>query len=144
MRLWPRDEQGFLEPYQEPEIHRIDLASQLLALLDMGFQGGWDAFPWFEAPRGERLSAALRQLRLLGITDEKGQLSALGRRCARWPLSPRFAAYVERSAAKWGWRRAWTDAAARLAEPFPSPRLFEALARTGAEAAGQPARAAAH
>jgi ATP-dependent helicase HrpB len=137
VRLWPRDEQSFLEPYQEPEIHRIDLSPQLLALLDMGFQGSWESFPWFEAPRGERLNAALRQLRLLGIIDGEGRLSTLGRRCARWPLAPRFAAYVERASATWGWRRAWTDAAARLSETLPSPRLFEALARTAEELAGR-------
>lgn len=85
-RLWdPRDR---LRPHREPEIHRIDLSSALLAILAAGADLG--SFEWFEQPSPDRMALAMELLARLGAT-ENGRISDLGRLMQRLPLSPRLA-----------------------------------------------------
>jgi ATP-dependent helicase HrpB len=86
-RLW--DSRDRLRPHREPEIARVDLAASVLDLL------GWGAnprtFEWYEAPRADRVDAALKLLRRLGAIDEDEHLTAIGRQLQRMPLHPRLA-----------------------------------------------------
>jgi ATP-dependent helicase HrpB len=89
VRLW--DARDRLRPSREPEVHRVDLSSPLLAVLAAG--SGPSAFEWFDAPSAERVEAALALLRRLSAVDERG-VTGLGRRLARLPLHPRLGAVL--------------------------------------------------
>jgi ATP-dependent helicase HrpB len=88
-RLWSAADR--LRPHREPEIARVDLAAPLLDLI------AWGAdpldFEWFEAPRGDRVEAALGLLLRLGAIDRvsKPRLTPVGRQLAQVPLHPRLA-----------------------------------------------------
>lgn len=73
-----------------PEILRADLSPMMLDL--MALQVSADELPWFEAPAQKQLGVAQELLRRLDARDEKGQLTAWGKRIARLPLHPRLAA----------------------------------------------------
>lgn len=89
VRLW--HERDVLRPFREPDIRRIDLAPVLLAILAWG--GRPASFEWFEAPDARRAADALALLRRLDAVDEAG-ITALGRRLAPLPLSPRLGRLV--------------------------------------------------
>lgn len=86
IRLWERARQ--LEPHQQPEIMRVDLAAPSLDIL------AWGTDPrrleWFEPPPDDRLSAALQLLEQLGAMAH-GRLTRLGELLGRFPLHPRLA-----------------------------------------------------
>ncbi len=91
IRLWSaRDERG-LPPFDEPEIHRVDLASTLLALHSWG-QSDPARFRWYEAPDPGRVAAADRLLIALGALEgEPSRITRLGRRILELPVHPRLA-----------------------------------------------------
>ncbi len=78
IRLWSeRDERG-LAPFEEPEIHRVDLSSTLLALHSWG-QSDPSRFRWFEPPDAARIAAAERLLESLGALEgESRRMTPLG------------------------------------------------------------------
>ena len=77
--------------FEEPEIHRVDLAGTLLALHSWG-QSDPTRFRWFEAPDPGRLAAADRLLVSLGALDgEPRRITAMGRRILELPVHPRLA-----------------------------------------------------
>jgi len=90
LRLWSRAEDATLEETDVPEIHRIDLASTMLALLAYGV-ADLPRFTWFDPPRPEALERAGRLLWMLGATDGNGKITSAGRAMARLPLHPRIA-----------------------------------------------------
>lgn len=87
IRLW--DEHLRLAAHRTPDIARVDLATAVLNVI------GWGASPrtfdWFEAPRPDRLDAALHLLERLGAIDAEGRLTDVGRIIDRLPLHPRLA-----------------------------------------------------
>ena len=85
-RLW--DQRDRLRPHREAEIHRIDLAGPVLAILSWG--GDPYSFEWFDAPSRERIDAAMTLLARLGAGRE-GRVSDAGRAMQRLPLAPRLA-----------------------------------------------------
>ncbi len=89
LRLWTREEESALAPFQLPEIHRLDLAPTLLALLAFG-ESDPARFRWFEAPRPEAVERARSLLAWLGAIDPAGRLTAAGRNLANLPLHPRL------------------------------------------------------
>jgi ATP-dependent helicase HrpB len=89
IRLW--DARDRLRPSREPEVHRVDLSSPLLAVMAGG--NAPSTFEWFDAPSAERVEAALALLRRLGAVDAGG-LTALGRQLGRLPLHPRLGAVL--------------------------------------------------
>lgn len=89
LRLWTRAEDSVLEARELPEIHRVDLASTLLALHACGVSDPM-RFGWFEAPREEALGQAERLLHMLGAMDDSRRLTELGSRLARLPVHPRL------------------------------------------------------
>lgn len=86
IRLWDRRDR--LVPHREPDITRVDLAP---AVLDLVVWGGKPAtFSWFEAPRPDRLDAAVALLVALGALDAGGAVTRLGDLLRRFPLHPRL------------------------------------------------------
>ncbi len=84
-RLW--DARDRLRVAREPEIHRVDLAGPLLAILAAG--NDVTRFEWFEAPTTARLEAALALLRRLGALDDT-RVTPLGQQLRGLPLHPRL------------------------------------------------------
>ncbi len=89
LRLW--DERAVLRPFREPELHRVDLAPLVLAVLAWG---SLDEVAWFEPPREDRLREAHRLLERLGMVDGHGRITPDGRDAQRLPLHPRLARLV--------------------------------------------------
>lgn len=119
IRLWTPSEQARLDPFVEPEIRRVDLASTVLTLRAWG-QNDPRRFGWFESPGEARLAEAERVLGLLGLiervddashnvavddsradaretgsgeTDDRlrwGSITAVGRAVERLPVHPRI------------------------------------------------------
>jgi ATP-dependent helicase HrpB len=95
-RLW--DERDRLRPAREPEIHRVDLAGVVLALMAAGSTP--EAFRWFEAPQAERVEAARELLTRLGAI-EGARVTGLGHRLRRLPLHPRLASVLMAASGAW-------------------------------------------
>ena len=85
-RLW--DERDRLRPHREADIHRIDLAGPVLAILSWGADPY--SFEWFDAPSRDRIDAAMALLARLGAVQDDRVLDR-GREMQRLPLSPRLA-----------------------------------------------------
>jgi ATP-dependent RNA helicase HrpB len=97
LRLWTAHEHQGMQPADQPEIKRIDLARTLLEVLV--FQPADPGqFNFFEAPAAQVLQGALSLLRMLGIVDPDGfELSELGRRLVKLPVHPRVGVILERA-----------------------------------------------
>jgi ATP-dependent helicase HrpB len=91
IRLWSeRDHRGRAE-FEQPEIHRVDLSSSVLALHAWGVRDP-ATFDWFDAPKPERLAEAERLLRLLGaVDDDPPRITPLGEAILALPVHPRLA-----------------------------------------------------
>ncbi|MCS7063065.1 MAG: ATP-dependent helicase HrpB [Methylacidiphilales bacterium] len=89
LRLWTESEHRSRPQYELPEIHRVDLAESLLFLASQGIQDV-EAFSWYESPKTESVKKRMQLLYDLGAVDDKGQITALGRRMAAFPVHPRF------------------------------------------------------
>jgi len=76
-----------------PEIQRSNLASVCLTMLNIGINN-IQGFDFMDAPTSDDINSALRQLKLLGSVSESGQLTALGRKMAGFPLEPRLTASI--------------------------------------------------
>jgi ATP-dependent helicase HrpB len=87
-RMWP--EGLTLDAHSDAEILQADLAPLLLELALWG-NNDIAALRWLDAPPSAAVTQALRLLRELRALDEKGRISALGRRMAGLPLHPRLA-----------------------------------------------------
>ncbi len=91
IRLWSQREELRFAPFEEPEIHRVDLSGTLLALHSWGVSDP-ETFDWFDRPTPERLCAAERLLTLLGaIEGEPARMTEMGRRMLDLPVHPRLA-----------------------------------------------------
>ena len=98
IRLWsPREERGMV-PFEEPEVHRVDLCSTVLALHAWGAHDP-AAFSWYDPPAPERLETASKLLASLGAlhpTDRR--ITPLGRQMLELPVHPRLARLLIASA----------------------------------------------
>ncbi|MDG3005232.1 ATP-dependent helicase HrpB [Paludisphaera mucosa] len=91
IRLWSEQRQALLEPFDEPEIRRVDLGSTLLTLHSWGV-GEPGAFGWYEAPEPERIEAAEALLARLGAFDPAARrITPTGERMLALPVHPRLA-----------------------------------------------------
>ncbi len=113
-RLW--SEESPLAAHREPEILQADLSSLVFELLRWGVQDGTQ-LNWVSNPPAGSLASARQLLQTLGMTQDDGLLSALGRKCARWPTHPRLAALLEIAAANKAlplacWIVAWLEESA--------------------------------
>lgn len=89
VRLW--DQRTSLEPHREAEIHRVDLAPSLLAIVAWG--GDPRNFEWFEKPDAYRIDAAFELLSDLRLIRD-GRLTDHGVLANRLPLHPRLATFL--------------------------------------------------
>ena len=120
VRLWSAVDDRTLTAAVEPEISRLDLSGPILQLALWGERDP-AAFPWFEAPDARSLRAARTLLVDLGLLDDAGRITALGKRAARLPLAPRLAVLALDAAAR-GAAEAGAAAAALLSERDPFRR----------------------
>ena len=114
-RLWDESSHKSRPAADTPEILRSDLTEPLLQLLALGEQ---EAFPWLDAPPPEALGNARQLLMLLGATDERGQITPLGKELSRLPAHPRLGRLLLAGAER-GVLRETSIAAALLSERDP-------------------------
>jgi ATP-dependent helicase HrpB len=114
-RLWDESSHKGRPPAETPELLRSDLAEPLLQLLALGEA---DDFPWLDAPPPDAVDNARRLLHLLGATEERGRVTALGQELARLPAHPRLGRLLM-AGAKHGVLRETSIAAALLSERDP-------------------------
>ncbi len=88
LRLWPEASQRARDPFELPEIERVDLAGAVLQVL-CWIEPDLKQFPWFEPPPTGALERAQSLLTRLGAANTKG-ITPLGRRIADLPVHPRI------------------------------------------------------
>lgn len=90
-RLWTEREHGERPLHETPEIRRVDLSEALLNLKAIGL-ADLDSFPWFEPPDPRTMARAVQLLEDLGAIEAgSGEITALGRKMASFPMHPRYA-----------------------------------------------------
>lgn len=116
VRLWSAREHAELEPFDVPEIARVDLASTVLALHAWGADDP-RGFGFFEAPPEAMLASAERLLAMLGALDapERGTITPLGRAMLAFPAHPRLARLLL-AGGEWGMPDEAAGVAAILSE----------------------------
>ncbi len=90
LRLWTADEERSMPVDIIPEIRRSELSSLYLELATWGKKDP-SALEWLEAPPAPAIEAARQLLLQLGAISSDGAVTAIGRRMAALPLSPRIA-----------------------------------------------------
>lgn len=94
-RLWSKEQP--LVPFGEPEIQQADLSKLVLELASWGVQSP-DDLTWVTPPPSGAWQSGKALLKKLGIIDRTGMLTSVGEQCARWPVAPRLAAMLVKSA----------------------------------------------
>ncbi|MGO2131768.1 MAG: ATP-dependent helicase HrpB [Halomonas sp.] len=94
-RLWGEEQP--LPADREPEILQADLSSLAFELARWGITDP-QALQWITPPPTGAMKAGQTQLARLGLLDEHGHLTPLGRACERWPTSPRLALLLANAA----------------------------------------------
>lgn len=92
-RLWDEEQTRGLVPHQRPEIQEADLTAFALDLARWGAKSV-EGLALLDPPPAGALAEARKVLNRLGALDEKGDLTAHGRRLTRIPLAPRLAHMV--------------------------------------------------
>jgi HrpA-like RNA helicase len=95
-RLWGQQDHDQLLPCTLHEIASADLAPLALQLASWGSPDG-EGLAWLDPPEPQALADARQLLLELAAVDEKGSLTATGRRMAALPAHPRFAHMVLRA-----------------------------------------------
>ena len=117
LRLWDESSHRSRRDFEQPDIRRVDLSSAVLQLHCWG-EADTLGFPWFEAPSREQLAGAELLLKRLGALDDRRAVTAVGRRMARLPVSPRLARLML-AGAEFGCVKRAALAAAMLSERDP-------------------------
>ena len=112
VRLWAESEK--LEPFDLPEIRRVDLASTVLSLHAWG-KPDVRSFGWYEAPLEETITAAEELLTMLGALSIDGKITSIGQKLSSIPTHPRLARLMLAAAEK-GMRTQGAALAALMAE----------------------------
>lgn len=93
-RLWAQEQT--LVPYGEPEIEQADLSGVVLELACWGVTSPND-LEWVTPPPEGAWRSGQSLLMQLSVLDQDHKLTALGSRCAKWPVTPRIAVMLERA-----------------------------------------------
>lgn len=88
-RLWSKAAEHRMPENRTPEILDADLCSMTLGIAAWG--GDPLRLPWLTPPPASHVAEARHLLTLLGALDEKGGITARGRRMATLPCHPRIA-----------------------------------------------------
>ena len=94
-RLWSQEQP--LVAFGEPEIQQADLAGLVLELAAWGVTSP-DQLAWMTPPPQGAWKSGQALLQKLGVIDRAGTLTPLGRQCVGWPLEPRLAVMLIKSA----------------------------------------------
>ncbi|WP_130472859.1 ATP-dependent RNA helicase HrpA, partial [Candidatus Magnetaquicoccus inordinatus] len=89
IRLYAQEDFLRREPFTDPEILRVSLASVILQMKHLRL-GEVESFPFVDPPSRGAIADGMRLLAELGAIDERGQLTALGSELAQLPLEPRL------------------------------------------------------
>ncbi|MBC7792093.1 MAG: ATP-dependent helicase HrpB, partial [Clostridia bacterium] len=84
------------QPFDVPEIRRLDLASAVLTIRGSGLDPV--SLPWFESPQSVALAAAEALLVDLGALDAKRVMTKVGHAMLRYPTHPRLARFMVEAA----------------------------------------------
>ena len=93
-RLWDEPANLGLPKSPTPEIQTGDMSGLLLALAEWGVTDPED-LSFIDPPAPGRIAGARDDLIALGVLNEDGSLTTLGRRIARLPLPPLLGAMIE-------------------------------------------------
>jgi ATP-dependent helicase HrpB len=91
VRLWSERQERGRPEFEQPEVHRVDLTSTVLALHSWGaFDPG--RFEWYDPPSQDRLASAQRLLLFLGgLAGDPPRIAPLGEAMLGLPVHPRLA-----------------------------------------------------
>ena len=92
-RLWSEGAHNKLPDYNRPEILEADLATLALDLAQWGVADP-DKLAWLDPPPAAHYAQARELLQELGALDDKGAITAHGRRMAQLAMHPRLAHMV--------------------------------------------------
>src|SRR5690606_31432176 len=97
-RLWTAEEHRRLAPFAEPEMAQADMAP---LALELALWGAADAseLAWLDPPPEGAYKQAVELLNRLGALDDRGIVTAEGRRMAELGMHPRLAHMTLRAAA---------------------------------------------
>lgn len=89
-RIYTRKEYEQMKRTTVPEIQRANLSIVGLELLALSIHAVY--FDFLDKPPRESILAAFEQLKLLGVVEnvDSDELTPFGRKCAKFPLDPRF------------------------------------------------------
>jgi len=90
LRLWTRHQHHGLVPFHPPEIRAADLAPLALELALWGVSDPGE-LRWLDPPPEASHAAARELLMALSALDQRGRITAEGKRLAALPLHPRLA-----------------------------------------------------
>lgn len=90
IRLYAQHDLERRPAFDEPELHRLDLAGAMLDLRAHGLHHA-DALAWLDAPPVAAVAAAEALLLRLGATTAQGAPTEVGREMLRYPTHPRLA-----------------------------------------------------
>ncbi|WP_207062769.1 ATP-dependent RNA helicase HrpA [Motiliproteus sp. SC1-56] len=99
IRLYSEEDFLSRPAFTDAEILRTNLASVILQMQEAGM-GEMADFPFIDPPDSRLVRDGVRLLQELGALDEKGRLTATGRRLARLPVDPRLGRMVLEGAAR--------------------------------------------
>jgi ATP-dependent helicase HrpB len=116
IRLWSAIEDKSLEPFESPEVRRVDLTQTVLALHAWGHSDP-RKFEWYEPPDERAIAYAEQLLEMLGATtsERNGKITDVGRKLLSLPAHPRVGRLLL-AAAKAGMLRDGAAIAALLSE----------------------------
>lgn len=89
-RLWPKSAECRMAETRVPEIVDADLAPMALDVAGFG-ESHAERLPWLTPPPAPHLAQGIRLLQLLKALDDQQQITAQGRRLAKFPCHPRIA-----------------------------------------------------
>lgn len=92
-RLWSEYDHGLLKPFTRPEIQSADLSTLALELSAWGVDDP-GALKWLDPPDPSAYESAKDLLKWLGALDEKGRITAHGKKMAGSGLHPRLSHMV--------------------------------------------------
>ncbi len=93
IRLYAEDDYRARPLYSDPEILRSSLASVILRMKALGLTDV-ERFPFLDPPAPRMIADGYQLLAELGAVDEGNELTAVGRRLARFPIDPRVARMI--------------------------------------------------
>lgn len=99
LRLWTASQHHSLPPFHPPEIVNADLAPLALELALWGVADA-KALQWLDPPREGLFRQAVQLLQSLHAIDDRGRITAEGKKLAQLPLHPRLGQMLLRGQAQ--------------------------------------------